>query len=54
MEKFGLLSRKLTDISRFKYLVKLRFLVTSVYKNCHNSLNFEATGLVFCMQAWFY
>ena len=54
MQKFGLLSWKLTEISRFKNLVKLRFHVTSVYKNCHNSLNFEATGLIFCMQAWFW
>ena len=44
MQKFGLLSQKLTEISRFKNLVKLRFHVTSVYKNCHNLLNFEATG----------
>ena len=42
MQKFGLLSRKLTEISRFKNLVKLRFHVTSVYKNSHNLLNFEA------------
>ena len=51
MQKFGLLFGKLTEISRFKNLVKFRFHVTSVYKNCHNSLNFEATGLIFCMQA---
>ena len=54
MQKFGLQSRKLAEISRFKNLVKLIFHVTLVYKNCHNSLNFEATGLIFCMQAWFW
>ena len=51
MQKFGPLSQKLGEISGFKNLVRLRFHVTLVYKNCHNSLNFEATGLIFCMQA---
>ena len=51
MQKFGLLFRKLTEISRFKNLVKLSFHDTLVYKNRHNSLNFEATGLIFCMQS---
>ena len=54
MQKFGPLSQKLTEISRFWNLVKLKFHVTLVYKNCLNLLNFEATGLIFCMQAWFY
>ena len=51
MPNFGLLSRKLSEISRFQNLVKLRFHVALVYINCHNLLNFEATGLIFCMQA---
>ena len=54
MQKFGPLSQKLGEISRFKNLVRLRFHVTLLYINCHNSLNFEATGLIFCMQSWFY
>ena len=54
MQTFGPPSQKLGEISRFKNLVRLRFHVTLVYKNCHNSLNFEATGLIFCMQAWFW
>ena len=54
MQKIGPLSRKLSEISRFKNLVKLSFHDTLVYKNRHNSLNFEATGLIFCMQSWFY
>ena len=51
LQKFGLLSQKLTEISRFQNFVKVRFHVTSVYKICHNSLHFEAIGLIFCMQA---
>ena len=51
MQKFGLLSQNLTEILRLQNLVKLRFHVTLVYKNGHNLLNFEATGLIFCMQA---
>ena len=54
IQNFGLLSQKLSEISRFQNLVRLRFHVTLVYINCHNSLNFEATGLIFCMQSWFY
>ena len=42
------MARKLSEILRFQNMVKLRFHVTLVYKNCHNSLNFEATGLIFC------
>ena len=38
MQKFGPLSRKLTEISRLWNLVKLRFHVTLVYKNYHNVL----------------
>ena len=54
IQKFWLLPRKLCKTSRFQNLVTLRFHVTLVYVNCHNSHNFEATGLIFCMRAWFY
>ena len=36
MQKFGLLSQKLSEISRFQYLVILRFHVIFMYINCHN------------------
>ena len=49
MQKFGPLSQKLGEISRFKNLVRLRFHVTLVYKNCHNSLNFRDRSPKFCM-----
>ena len=47
----GLQARKLSEISKFQNLMKLRFHVTLVYINGHNLLNFEATGLIFCKQA---
>ena len=43
LQKFGHLSQKLSEISK---ITKLKFQL--VYKNCHNSHNFENTGLIFC------
>ena len=45
MQKMSLVALKLTEISRFQNLVKMRFHVTLVYKNCNNSLNIEATAI---------
>ena len=47
MQLLGLLSWKLSEILRFQILLKLRFRITLMYKNCHNSPNFKATGLLF-------
>ena len=52
MQIFRFLSWKLSEISRFQNLVKIRFCATLLYKNCHNSLNlflfFCVLKIMFC------
>ena len=43
--KIGLKYQKLSEILASKNFVELRFCQTLRYKNGHNSLNFEDTGL---------
>ena len=51
MQKIRPKSQDLSEISGFQKILKLRFCITLTSKNCYNSLDFEDTGLKFCMQA---
>ena len=50
MPKFRTISQKFNEILRFENFEIIRFRHTLTHENCHNSLNFKDTGLIF----WIY
>ena len=54
MQNFRPLSKKFSEISRFEKFEFLRFCFTLTHRNCHNSLNFWDTGLIFWIYSSFY
>ena len=54
MQNFRPLSQKFSEISRFEKFEFLRFCLTLTHRNCHNSLNFWDTGLIFWIYSSFY
>ena len=54
MQNFRPLSQKFSEISRFEKFEFLRFCLTLGHRNCHNSLNFWDTGLIFWIYSSFY
>ena len=53
-QNFRPLSQKFSEIWRFEKFEFLRFCLTLTHRNCHNSLNFWDTGLIFWIYSSFY